>query len=86
MVHCPAGDVEDVLAVTDEQGDQQRRPAMVEIGRPHHLVPVRELEHTGEELEQGWFVIGDSLGEQPVSVGVDHNAMMMGFAGVNTGP
>ena len=86
VVHGPARNVEDVLAVADEQGDQQRRSAMVQVRRPDHLVPVCELEHVGEELEQCWFVVGDSLGEQPVSVGVDHNAVMMGFAGVDAGP
>ena len=72
--------------MTDEQGYQQRRSAMVQIGRPHHLVPASELKNTGHELQQACFIIGDSLGEQTVSVSINHNAVMMGFAGVNTGP
>lgn len=82
----PARDVEDVLAVGDEQGDQQRRSAVVQIGRPDDLAVVSEFEDGGDELEQGAFVVGDSLGEQPVSVGVNHDAVMMGFACVNAGP
>lgn len=39
----------------------------------------------GRELQQRWFVVGDSLGEQTGSVGVNHDAVMMGFA-VNAGP
>ena len=60
VVDGPARDVEDVLAVADEQGDQQRRSAMVQVRRPDHLVPVPELQHGGDEFEQGRFVVGDS--------------------------
>lgn len=82
----PARDVEDVLAVGDEDGDQQRRPAVVQVGRPDDLVPAGEFEDGGDESEQGGFVVGDFLREQTVSVGVDHDAVMMGFAGVDAGP
>ncbi|MCU1532998.1 MAG: hypothetical protein JWO49_2569, partial [Arthrobacter sp.] len=48
--------------------------------------PAGEFQDAGDELEQGRFVVGDFLREQPVSVGVDHDAVMVGFAGVDTGP
>ena len=48
--------------------------------------PSAEFQDGGDELEQGRFVVGDFLREQPVSVGVDHDAVMMGFAGIDTGP
>lgn len=35
---------------------------------------------------QGWFVVGDLLREQTVSVGADHDAVVVGFAGVDAGP
>ncbi len=85
-MHDPARDVEDVLAMGDEDGDQQRRPAVVQVGCPDDFVAVSEFEDVGDEFEQGRFIVGDFLREQPVSVGVDHDAVMMGFAGVDTGP
>ena len=57
----PAGDVEDVLAVGDEQRNQQRRAAVVQVGRPDDVVPVGQFEDGGDELEQGRFVVGDFL-------------------------
>ena len=48
--------------------------------------PSAEIQDGGDELEQGRFVVGDFLREQTVSVGVDHDAVMMGFAGIDTGP
>jgi hypothetical protein len=53
---------------------------------PDHLVAVAKFQDVGDELQQGWFVVGYFLREQTVSVGVDHDAVMMGFAGVDTGP
>jgi hypothetical protein len=86
VVDDPAWDIEDALAVSDEDGDQQRRPSVVQVRCPDDLVPVPEFEDVGDELEQGGFVVRDFLREQTVSVGVDHYAVMMGFAGINTGP
>lgn len=85
VVDDPARDVEDVLAVGDEDGDQQRRAAVVQVGGPDHFVLVGQFEDAGDEFEQGGFVVGDFLREQTVSVGVDHDAVMMGFAGIDTG-
>ncbi|BCW77856.1 hypothetical protein NicSoilB11_41810 (plasmid) [Arthrobacter sp. NicSoilB11] len=59
---------------------------MVQVCRPHHFVTACNFEHACKELEQGWFVIGDSLREQTVSVGVNHNTVVVSFAGINAGP
>ncbi|BCW69276.1 hypothetical protein NicSoilB8_03200 [Arthrobacter sp. NicSoilB8] len=45
----------------DEQGDQQRRSAVVQVRRPEDLVPGPEFEDGGDELEQGRFVVGQRL-------------------------
>ena len=82
----PARDVEDVLTVRDEQSDQQRGSAVIQISRPDDFVAVPEFQDGGDEFEQGGFVVGDFLREQPVPLGVDHDAVMMGFAGIDTGP
>ena len=74
VVHDPARDVEDVLAVSHEDGDQQRGAAVVQVRRPEHNVPVGPFQDGGDELKQGWFVVGDFLREQPLSVGIDHDA------------
>lgn len=76
--------MEDVRAVADGQGDQQRRSPMIQVCRPHHLVTACNVDHASKELEQGWFVIGDSLREQTVS-GVNHNTVVVSFAGINGG-
>ncbi len=72
--------------MTDEQGDQQRRSTMVQVRRPNHRVPARDLQDSGDEVQEGWLVVGDSLGEQTISVAVDNKAVMMGLAGINAGP
>ncbi|MEC5193477.1 hypothetical protein RCH17_003785 [Arthrobacter sp. MP_M7] len=83
---APGVDVEDVLAVGDEDGNQQRRAAAVQVGGPDDFVSVAEFEDGGDEFEQGGFVVGDFLRKQTVSVSVDHDTVMMGFAGIDTGP
>lgn len=55
-----AGDIENVLAVTTEQGDQQRRSPMIQVSRPNHIVPVAKFQDVSNELEQGGFFVGDS--------------------------
>jgi hypothetical protein len=59
---------------------------VVQVRRPHHLVPACKLKDTGHELQQGGFIVRDALREQKVSVGVDHDAVVVGFAGINAGP
>ena len=70
----------------DEDGDQQRGSAVVQVRRPDDLVPAGEFQDVGDEVQQGRFVVGDFLREEPVSVGVDHDAVMVGFAGIDAGP
>lgn len=55
----PARDVEDALAVGDEDGDQQRGSAVIQVGRPGHLFPVAQFQDGGDEFERGGFVVGD---------------------------
>jgi hypothetical protein len=63
MVDDTTRDVEDVLAVSDEQGNQQRRSPVVQVSRPDHVVPSAEFQNGGDELEQCRFVVGDFLRE-----------------------
>jgi hypothetical protein len=86
MVHSPAGDIQKILTVTDQQGDQQCRSAVIQVGRPDHLIALPKSQDAGNEVQQGRFVVGNFLREQTVSVGVDHNAVMMGFAGIDACP
>jgi hypothetical protein len=52
-VDDPAGDVEEGLVVADEQGDQQRRSPMGQVGRPDDLVPVLESQD-GSDATSIW--------------------------------
>lgn len=42
----------------DEDGDQQRGSAVVQVRCPDDLVAVPEFEDGGDEFEQGRFVVG----------------------------
>ena len=46
----PDRDVEDVLAVADEQGNQQRQSAVIQIRRPGHFISAGELQDVGDEV------------------------------------
>jgi len=72
--------------VGDVHRYQQRQSPVVQIRRPDHLAPAGEFHDSGDQVQEGRFVVGYFLREQPVSVGVDHDAVMMGFAGFDTGP
>jgi hypothetical protein len=60
-VHRPAENVEDVLAMADEQGDQQRRSPVIQVRCPNDRVPSCDFKDAGYELQQGRFVVRDSL-------------------------
>jgi hypothetical protein len=57
----PAGNVEEGLVVGEEQRDQQRRTPMIQVRCPDHLITCTKLHDVGDEVQQGWFVVGNSL-------------------------
>jgi len=81
-----AGDVEHGLPVRGEHRDQQRRPFLVQVGGPDHLTIFVQRRDLGEEGEDLVLVVGDLPRQQPRAALVDHHAMVMGFAGIHTGP
>lgn len=81
-----AGDVEQGLPVRGEHRDQQRGPALIQIRRPDQLAGVGQSGHVRQQREDLVLGVGDLPRQQPGAVLVDHHAMMMGFAGIHSGP
>lgn len=79
-----AGDVGDVLVVADQQTEQERGPAVVDVHRPQHIP--RQLQYVSDELEQFSLVVQDPTRQQSLALGVDHHAVVMFLADVHSGP
>ncbi|GAB3569454.1 hypothetical protein GCM10027445_21320 [Amycolatopsis endophytica] len=86
VVDGAAGNVEQALIVVDQQRQQQRRASAVEIDRPGCGAFAGEFGNVGEEFQQRRLVVGDSPGQPSFPVGVHHDAMVMRFACVDSGP
>lgn len=79
-----ARDVDHLLAVVEQEGQQQNGLAAVQVDCPPH--PVRELTDVGDHLQQRRFVVGDSAREHAFPVAVDHRHVVMFPADVESGP
>lgn len=81
-VDGPAGDVEQVLVVVEQDRDHEAGPAVGQVDAPgRHLAQVQNV---AEELEQFCFLVDHPPGQQPPVGVVDHHAVVMGLAGVDT--
>lgn len=86
VVHDPPGNVERLLSVRFEQGNQQRRPTGVQVGRPHHGITVGRDEHRRDQVQEGTFVVVDPLGQDHGTSCVDRDAVMGTFTGIDAYP
>lgn len=80
----PAGDVEERLAVVEQDRDDQSGPAVRQVDAPRRFVA--QVENVSEQLEQFTLVVGDAPGQQSFAGVVDHYAVVMSLPGVETGP
>lgn len=55
-VHGPAGDVEHLLVVVEQEGDDERGPAVGKVDGPDHLVA--QGENIGDQLQEVGLVVG----------------------------
>ena len=86
VMHGPARDVEQFLLMSHEDADQQRRAAVVQIDRPTHGTAVREPGDRGQQLEQLTLVVGDLPRQQPHTIRVDDDAVMVVLARIDSRP
>ena len=80
VVHDSARDIQHPLPVAGEQRDQQRSAAGVQVRRPADLAVARELDHSGDQLEQLGLVVVDLAGQQNAAVAVNDDAVMRALA------
>ncbi len=86
MVDGAAGDVEQPLAVADQERDHQRRATGVQVNCPRHLTSVGQLKDIAEKLQQFGFTVGYSPGQHLHSVGINHRAVVLDLACVRPCP
>nr|CAA09800.1 Hed protein [Mycobacterium avium subsp. paratuberculosis] len=80
------GNIKQPLPGSDEQGDQQRGAAGVEVDRPRDLASIGQRRHRRNQLQQRGLVVGHPLREQSLRVVVNNHAVMVGLTGVHARP
>jgi hypothetical protein len=85
-MHGTTRDVEQVLVVSCEQGNQQRGSAVVQINGPNYLSPVTERPDGSDQFQQVRLIIGNSPRQHTVSLIINDDTVVMGFTGIDPGP
>ena len=85
-VHQAAGNVEDLLAVIDQQGQQQRGFPAGHVDGPGDLTAVGQVQDVTDELQQLGLVVDDPPRQQGLPVGIQRQAVMVALATVDPRP
>lgn len=83
-MNSEAGEIDHRLAVTQQQADEQRCTAVVNVHRPHRVLGKRE--DVADQLQERRLVVQHPSREQALTLRVDHHAMVMFLADVHAGP
>jgi len=86
VVDDPARDIEHLLAVIDEQRNQQRGATRVQVCRPDDLSASADFRDFRDELQQHGFVVLDSPGQQCLPILINYDAVMRPLPRVNSRP
>lgn len=81
-----AGDVDQLLAVVDEQHDRQCGFIAGHVHRLGDSAAVGEVEDVADQFQQLGLVIGDPPRQQGLALGFQDQGVVVGFAAVGPGP
>jgi len=84
MMYSSPGQVEHGLLVRDQERERQRGLTPDDIDCPGHVFS--QYGDVGDECPQLGFVIDDASREEPFSIGVDHDAVVMLLSDVDACP
>ena len=62
VMHNPSRNVEELLVVVEQQRDQQRRAAGIQIDRPSNRSAISYRFDRSDQITQSVFVVGDASG------------------------
>lgn len=85
-MHGSTRDVEDWLAVIDQQADSESTASIVQIGCPDHLIALCQGEHVGDHGQQLGLIISHAAREEPPAQLIDRHTVMVSFSSINARP